>query len=369
MRRNPGSAMKSAFVKNCVGRCSQSHSDDDYGECVVAMHVPPIKDTAQVTFEVVDGTEPTLSMPMLVANGNREAYRGEDAMSITAEGETAPLTSDGDDWYLKVLINNSNEFIRIDVWTPCHVCPPSWVRNLSTEMKQREQYVVRETTGMWDHDTVTKPKNNSSPEQTGAAGKTRNTQMLEDVEEPMPTERYQTNEESAISPLEETDILLLSRDEEIEVLRSLSSWNPYVMDDAELLKDLRGLGKPPLFENDTAKTANSEVQESIKGLNDKHSKFEIEQGNVTDTPSARFRPSITENRSITEILAKARVNVQAKGKGKYVDVVETNRPSETASTVLAIVGGDADESMDMVRPEEEAFHGIEGAKAARSSPS
>ena len=74
--------------------------------------------------------------------------------------------------------------------------------------------------------------------------------MLEDVEEPMPTERYQTNAESAISPSEETDILLLSRDEEMEVLRSLSSWNPYVMDDAELLKDLRGLGKPPLFEND-----------------------------------------------------------------------------------------------------------------------
>ena len=56
------------------------------------------------------------------------------------------------------------------------------------------------------------------------------------------------------------------------------------MDDAALLKDLRGLGKPPLFGNDTAKTANSEVQESIKGLDDKHSKFEIEQGNVTDTP-------------------------------------------------------------------------------------
>ena len=37
----------------------------------------------------------------------------------------------------------------------------------------------------------------------------------------------------------------------MEVLRSLSSWNPFVMDDAELLKDLRGLGKPPLSENDT----------------------------------------------------------------------------------------------------------------------
>ena len=112
-------------------------------------------------------------------------------MLITAEGETAPLTSIEDDWYLKVLINNSSEFIRIDVWTPCHVCPPSWVRNLNLEMKQREQYVVRETTttGMWDYEIVTKPKDNSSPEQTGAAGKTRNTQMLEDVEEPRPTER------------------------------------------------------------------------------------------------------------------------------------------------------------------------------------
>ena len=34
------------------------------------------------------------------------------------------------------------------------------------------------------------------------------------------------------------------------VLRSLPTWNPYVMDDAELLKNLRGLGKPPLLEND-----------------------------------------------------------------------------------------------------------------------
>ena len=62
-------------------------------------------------------------------------------------------------------------------------------------MKQSEQYVVRETTttGMWDYETVTKPKVNSSPEQIGAAFKTRNTQMLEDVEEPMPTERHQAN--------------------------------------------------------------------------------------------------------------------------------------------------------------------------------
>ena len=102
VRRNSGSAMESAYVKNCVGRCSQSHIDENYGECVVAMHVPPIKGTAQVKFKVLDGTEPTLSMPMLLANGNRVVFRGQDAMLITAEG-------DGDDWYLKVLINNSVE--------------------------------------------------------------------------------------------------------------------------------------------------------------------------------------------------------------------------------------------------------------------
>ena len=230
------SAMESAYVR-----------DEDYGECVVAMHVAPIKGT-----KVLDGTEPTLSMTMLVANANKLVFRGEHARLITAKGETAPLTSIGNHWYLKVLINDSNEFIRIGLWTPCQVCPPSWVRNLSPEMKQCEQYVVRETTttGMWDYETVAKPKDTSSPEQTGVMGRTRNAQMLEDVEEPMPTERYQTNAESAISTLEETDILSLSREEEMEVLRSLSSWNPCVMDDAELLKDLIGLDQPPLFEDD-----------------------------------------------------------------------------------------------------------------------
>ena len=44
-------------------------------------------------------------------------------------------------------------------------------------MKQCEQYVVRETTttGVWDYEIATMPKDNSSPEQTGVAGKTRNT--------------------------------------------------------------------------------------------------------------------------------------------------------------------------------------------------
>ena len=164
-------------------------------------------------------------------------------------------------------------------------------------------------------------KKSSRPEQTEAAGKHRYT-MLEDVDELMPAKPQCDHAESAIPPLEETDIvtahsvfdahnfsLLLSRDEEIEVLRSLSRWKPGggaydnsanrntgkgkgiqkrqrpsevntmlayaggdcrieiptaptknpksetmipTPDDAELLKDLRGLGKPQLFdENDT----------------------------------------------------------------------------------------------------------------------
>ena len=45
-------------------------------------------------FKILDGTEPTVSMPMLVANGNKVVFRGEDAELITAKGETAPLTSE-----------------------------------------------------------------------------------------------------------------------------------------------------------------------------------------------------------------------------------------------------------------------------------
>ena len=146
--------------------------------------------------------------------------------------------------------------------------------------------------------------------------------MLEDVDELMHAKPWCDHADSAIPPLEEAEIaavhsvfdaqnfsLLLTRDVEIEVLRSLSRWNPGVgaydnsahrntgkgkgiqkrkrptevntmlafaggdsrteiptaptkkpksetvtstPDDAELLKDLRGLDKPPLFdENDT----------------------------------------------------------------------------------------------------------------------
>ena len=61
-------------------------------------------------------------------------------MLITAKGETAPLTSDGDDWFLKVLINKENVFILMDVWTACHECLLSWVRCLSPENVERKNH-------------------------------------------------------------------------------------------------------------------------------------------------------------------------------------------------------------------------------------
>ena len=65
---------------------------------------------------------------MLVAEGHILVNGGEDTMLSTAAVEIVQLTSDGDDWYLKVLINNENVYIPIDVWAACHECPPSWVR-------------------------------------------------------------------------------------------------------------------------------------------------------------------------------------------------------------------------------------------------
>ena len=90
------------------------------------------------------------------------------------------------------------------------------------------------------------------------------------------------------------------------------------------------------------------VQESIKGMNDK-----IEQGNVTDRPQCLI--STIDHGEQIDHRNGGRGKSKHTGKGKGKHVVETNQPSETASTVLAIVDGDADESMDMVRPEAEAW--------------
>ena len=56
-----------------------------------------------------------------------------------------------------------------------------------------------------------------------------------------------------------------------------------------------------------------------------------------------------------------------KGKDNHVDVVETNQPSETASTMSAIESGDADESMNMVKPGTETWRLIHSRYAQNTT--
>ena len=70
-------------------------------------------------------------------------------MLSTAGGEVAPLTYDGDECYLKLLVNNSIEFKRVDVWTPCHVCPTRWVRSSGELGKENHVNVNDSATIYW----------------------------------------------------------------------------------------------------------------------------------------------------------------------------------------------------------------------------
>ena len=90
-------------------------------------------------------------------------------MLSTAAGEVVPLTSDGDGWPLKVLINNDNVFIRIDVWAACHECPPSWVRCLSPENVERRTTPASKITKTRKGYEV---KNSSSPKTNWSFGQT-----------------------------------------------------------------------------------------------------------------------------------------------------------------------------------------------------
>ena len=57
----------------------------------------------------------------------------------------------------------------------------------------------------------------------------------------------------------------------------------------------------------------------------------------------------------------------SKGKGNQVDVVETNQPSETASTMSAIESGDADESMNMVKTAKRQNWFLNGTRVEKHS--
>ena len=130
---------------------------------------------------------------------------------------------------------NENVYVRIDVWAACRECPPSWVRCLSLERGKENHARVnnhhQDTQRFWDVEQF-EPRANWSCGQTLLS-------KLEDVDELMLAKPWCDHAESPIPPLGETDIaavlsvfdaqnfsLLLSRVEEIEVLRSQSQWNP-----------------------------------------------------------------------------------------------------------------------------------------------
>ena len=79
-----------------------------------------------------------------------------------------------------------------------------------------------------------------------------------------------------------------------------------------------------------------------------------------------FAPETTvATSSLSTIVSKSKNT--GKGKDNHVDVVETNQPSETASTMSAIESGDADKSMNMVKPGTEAWRLIHSRYAQNTT--
>ena len=96
--------------------------------------------------------------------------------------------------------------------------------------------------------------------------------------------------------------------------REEKTW-PKLLDDRQHATESSHIASTKeIAEDDTAKTANSKVQESIKGLNDKHSRLEIKQVNVTDRHQCVISTIHRRTDRSQKIPAKARVNTQGKGK-------------------------------------------------------
>ena len=109
-------------------------------------------------------------------------------------------------------------------------------------------------------------------------------------------------------------------------------------------------------------TESTLVQDPVvnQGLGDKHSEFEMKR-EMSDTSQCVI--STIDHRHT----GKGKSKHTGKGKGKHVDVVETHQPSETASTMLAIESGDADENMNIVRTEAEAWRLIHSRYAQNTT--
>ena len=97
--------------------------------------MPPIAGTVRVTIEVADVRYPILSVAMLVANGHRVFFRGQEVELSTTGGAVAPLMRVRGLWSLQMWVNNSRGFLLVDSGAACHVCPPAWAHRIP-ESKQ-----------------------------------------------------------------------------------------------------------------------------------------------------------------------------------------------------------------------------------------
>ena len=131
LNTNNGFDVRAVTLRTASGRTLTS-----YGLCVLKLQVPPIEDTARVTFQVVDVRHPILSVAMLVANGHRVPFRGQEAVLSTAGGAFAPLTRIRGLWCLLVWIINSRDFLLVDSGAASRVCPPAWAHRTSPENVQ-----------------------------------------------------------------------------------------------------------------------------------------------------------------------------------------------------------------------------------------
>ena len=250
-------------------------------------------------------------------------------------------------------------------------------------------------------------KNSSSPEQTGAA---------EDVDELMPAKPWCDHAGSAISPLEETDIaavhgvfdaqnfsLLLSRDKEIgrydnstcrktgkgksipkrqrptEVNTVLAfaggdnrieiptapTKNPKsetmtsTLDDAELLKDLRGLGKPLLFDgNDT--------DVSFFTVSEDDSILLLRMDDVVDTGPDEHHRAIGEiANQMNQHIEVPQIQYTDKVADKSVAVQRQVSPRTTETTAPEYIGAVAGKYQWDDRPGGDADKDVQGEAIAK----
>ena len=107
-------------------------------------------------------------------------------------------------------------------------------------------------------------------------------------------------------------------------------------------------------------TESSGFEESVSNLTNEQDSAKMPEMWIT-TVNAGRRSTVMELASETTVVTSCLNTMGTKrkntgsGKDNHVDVVETNQPSETVSAMSAIDSGDADESMNMVKPGTEAW--------------